>query len=75
LVLIDFDHPEVVEMDTKVMDGGECERAPGKAPRVLLEFGHLRAQPALDCGGLTPPSHNRTQAFPEAGRKVEVKID
>jgi predicted RNA polymerase sigma factor len=20
-----------------------------------LEFGHLRAQPALDCGGLTPP--------------------
>ena len=35
----------------------------------LLEFGHLRAQPALDCGGLTPPSLNRAEAFAEASRK------
>ncbi len=33
----------------------------------------LRAQPALECGGLTSPSHNRMEAFPEGVVKVEGK--
>jgi hypothetical protein len=40
-----------------------------------LKFGHLRAQPSVECGGLTPPSDNRTEAFPETVVKGEGKIN
>jgi hypothetical protein len=46
------------------------DRVPVAAGALSLFAGVcLRAQPALDCGGLTPPWHNRTEAFLE-GRKV-----